>query len=64
MLNNCGWVRAGVMVCIATFNCISGISWWSVLLVGETGVPGKNTDLSQATCIINNPRAICRLNLS
>ena len=33
----------------ATFNNISVISWWSVLLVKETGVPGKTTDLSQAT---------------
>jgi len=26
----------------ATFNNISVISWWSVLLVEETGVPGEN----------------------
>ena len=26
----------------ATFNNISIISWWSVLLVEETGVPGEN----------------------
>ena len=26
----------------ATFNNISSISWWSVLLVEETGVPGEN----------------------
>jgi len=26
----------------ATFNNISVISWRSVLLVGETGVPGEN----------------------
>jgi hypothetical protein len=26
----------------ATFNNISVISWQSVLLVGETGVPGEN----------------------
>jgi len=25
-----------------TFNTISVISWWSVLLVEETGVPGEN----------------------
>jgi hypothetical protein len=31
------------------FNNISVISWRSVLLVEETGVPGKTTDLSQAT---------------
>jgi len=32
-----------------TFNNISAISWRSVLLVEETGVPGKTTDLSQVT---------------
>jgi hypothetical protein len=26
----------------ATFNNISVISWWAVLLVEETGVPGEN----------------------
>jgi hypothetical protein len=26
----------------ATFNNISDISWWSVLLVEENGVPEKN----------------------
>ena len=31
-----------VMVVNSTFNNISVISWWSVLLVGETGVPGEN----------------------
>jgi hypothetical protein len=25
-----------------TFNNISVISWWSVILVEETGVPGEN----------------------
>ena len=34
------WVR--VMVFNATFNNISVISWLSVLLVEETGVPGEN----------------------
>jgi len=33
-----GWV----MVFNATFNNISVISWQSVLLVEETGVPGEN----------------------
>jgi len=33
---------AMVMVFNATFNNISVISWWSVLLVEETGVPGEN----------------------
>jgi len=31
-----------VMVFNATFNNISAISWRSVLLVEETGVPGEN----------------------
>ena len=30
------------MVLNATFNNISAISWWSVLLVEETRVPGEN----------------------
>jgi hypothetical protein len=30
------------MVLNATFNNISVISWWSVLLVEEIGVPGEN----------------------
>ena len=34
-----------VMVFNATFNNISVISWRSVLLVEETGVPEKTTDL-------------------
>jgi hypothetical protein len=34
------WVR--VMVFNATFNNISVILWWSVLLVDETGVPEEN----------------------
>jgi hypothetical protein len=33
------------MVFNATFNNISVISWQSVLLVEETGVPGENIDL-------------------
>jgi hypothetical protein len=36
------WVRVRVMVFNATFNNISDISWQSVLLVEETGVPGEN----------------------
>jgi hypothetical protein len=38
-----------LMVFNATFNNISFILWWSVLLVEETGVPEKTTDLSQVT---------------
>jgi hypothetical protein len=33
-----GWF----MVFNATFNNISAISWWSVLLVDEIGEPGEN----------------------
>jgi hypothetical protein len=33
-----------------TFNNISAITWRSVLLVEETGVPEKTTDLPQVTC--------------
>jgi len=33
----------------ATFNNSSVMSWRSVLLVEETGVPGKTTDLQQVT---------------
>ena len=42
-------VRVRVMIFIVTFNNISAISWLSVLLVEETGVPEKTTDLSQVT---------------
>jgi hypothetical protein len=41
--------RVRVMVFNATFNNISVISWQSVLLVGETGVPIENTDMLQVT---------------
>ena len=38
------------MVFNATFNNISVISWWSVLLVEETGGPGENhRDLLQVS---------------
>ena len=40
-------LRVRVMVFNATCNNISVISWWSVLLMEETGVPEKTTDLSQ-----------------
>jgi hypothetical protein len=42
-------VRVRVMVFNDTFNNISAISWRSVLLVKETGVSGKTTDLPQVT---------------
>ena len=35
-------VGVRVMMCNVTFNNISAISWRSVLLVEETGVPGEN----------------------
>ena len=35
-------IRVRVMVFNATFNNISVISWWSTLLVKETGVSGEN----------------------
>ena len=35
-------IRVIVLVVIATFNNISAILWWQVLLVEETGVPGEN----------------------
>jgi hypothetical protein len=31
------------MVFNATFNNILDISWWSILLVEESGIPGKNS---------------------
>ena len=43
-----GWLF-GFMVFNANFNNISVISWRSVLLVEETGVPEKPIDLSQVT---------------
>ena len=40
------------MVFNVTFNNISVISWWSVLLVEETGIPGETTDLPQVTATL------------
>jgi hypothetical protein len=37
------------MVFNTTFNNISVISWWSVLLMEETVIPRENTDLPQVT---------------
>jgi hypothetical protein len=34
--------KRGCMGLNATFNNISVISWWSVLLMEKTGVPGEN----------------------
>ena len=50
------------MVVNATFNNISVILWQLVLLVEETGVPRKTTDLPQVTdkfynkVVLNTPR--------
>jgi len=41
--------RVRVMVLNATFNNISAISWLPVLLVDETGLSSKTTDLQQVT---------------
>ena len=35
------------MMLSATFNNMSAILWWLVLMVEETGVPGENHDLPQ-----------------
>jgi hypothetical protein len=37
-----GVIRVRFIVLNATFNNISAISWWSVLMVEETGVPREN----------------------
>jgi hypothetical protein len=39
--------KRGCMGLNATFNNISVISWWSVLLMEKTGVPEKTTYLNQ-----------------
>ena len=41
-VNNKTKIRIKVMMFNATFDNISVISWQSVLLVEETGVPGEN----------------------
>jgi hypothetical protein len=42
ILYNVKVIRVRVIVFSATLSNISAISWWSVLLVEETGVPGEN----------------------
>ena len=42
------------MVLSTTFNTISVILWWSVLLVEETEVPGENHPPAASHCIRNN----------
>jgi hypothetical protein len=41
------------MVLSTTFNKISVILWWSVLLVEETEVPGENHPPATSHCIRN-----------
>ena len=41
--------RVRVVVFNATFNNVSVISWWSILLVEETGVPGENRRPAEVT---------------
>jgi hypothetical protein len=43
-----------VKVFNATFNNISAISWWTVLLVEETEDPERTTDLPQITNLTFN----------
>jgi len=40
--NVISYIRVAIMVFSASFNNISVISWRSVLLVEETGIPGEN----------------------
>jgi hypothetical protein len=55
------------MVFNATFNNISAISWWSVLLVEETGVPREILRPAASHCqalshnVSNTPRLIFEL---
>ena len=48
-VNKSLYIRLGLWCFNATFNNISVIWWQSVLLVEETRVPEKTTDLSQVT---------------
>jgi len=59
-----GWF----MVLKPTFNNISVISWWSVLLVEETEVPGENQrpvashwDIDESGVKHHNPNPIHRV---
>jgi hypothetical protein len=42
------------MVLNSTINTISVIFWGSVLLMEESGLPGKNIDLSEVTVKLNH----------
>jgi hypothetical protein len=45
--NAFGSVSVRVKVFSTTFNNKSAVSWWSVLFVEETRVPGENHDMPQ-----------------
>ena len=47
------WVR--VMVFNTTFNNISAILWWSVLLDEENGIPGENHQVIYVTDKLHEP---------
>jgi hypothetical protein len=42
------------MVLNSTINNMSVICWWSVLLMEESGIPGKTIDLSEVTDKLNH----------
>ena len=44
------WFKVRIVVFNATFNNISAISWQSLLLVEETGVPGETHRLAASQC--------------
>jgi hypothetical protein len=46
----------GIMVLNATFNNILGISWWSVLLVEETGAPREKHRPSVGPYIVDTTK--------
>ena len=47
------------MVFNVTINNISVVSWWSVLVVGETGIPGENHRPAAISIIINQREKKC-----
>ena len=51
-------IRVRVMLFNATFNNISAISWLSVLLVEETGVPGENHRPAASPCETLSPNVV------
>jgi hypothetical protein len=45
-------VEARVMMFNTTFNNISAIAWWSVLLVEGTGIPGEKRPIDGTLLLI------------